>query len=81
MLQEGGHSSLWRGSKGPVWWTIFEREESRISNACWSEQVGEAGACWTTPSVAVSIGSAAGGGTISAFAGERLKVEGTGHSV
>jgi len=68
MLQDGGHSSLWRASEGPVWWTIFEREESRISNACWREQVGEAGPCWTTPLVEVSIASAVGGGTISALA-------------
>jgi len=34
--------------------------------------VGEAEACWTTPSVAVSIASSADGGTISASGGERL---------
>ena len=52
-----------------------------ISNACWREQVGEAGACWTTPSVAVSIASSADGGATSASGGERVRVGGTGCSV
>jgi len=52
-----------------------------ISNACWREPVGEVGACWTTPSVAVSIASSADGGMISASGGERLRVRGTGRSL
>ena len=47
-----------------------------ISNACWRERVGEAGACWTTPLVAVSSSSPADRGRILASGGEPLRVGG-----